>query len=999
MAYGSGGKTAAMHELCSSGILNPSSPGVASMIKYGEDFALNLNQGTLGLQIPIYDYSDERFSLGVSLGYSGGGYRPNSSSGPCGMGWNLVCGGAITREVRGIPDEEGWTSTDMYSFHNRNYNGQSEGGSVPNMFGWASLYDTTRVASLYPDTYRFSTTGYFRDYAYTGKAGADYMPIWGYNTSTGWATAPSYETFPDLFHFSFLGRTGSFILQPDGVINVFGTEDSPLNYTVTAQLTRNDGFLSFTIKTEDNCVYTFGGPAGRELSDSYNKLGTTEDLTLCSTWLLTGIEAPDGRTVSFTYGETETQYTFTPTYTYDKTDLDPDDPEYDEEEGDQSDSHHSLFIQTVPTVSRVFSRLLTRIGITGRAEILFQYGDKVGEPGADDTRNKLERITVRSLHSGDTVRTAVLCYRLSGTPVPSYPSSGSGITFLSEVIIPGTGIYRMEYEDEESTAFPPLNTYAVDWMGFYNADATQSASSSSFCPSRSVLSAGTDLRWNVQIRKGNLAAAKMGALRKLVYPTGGSSEFDYELNTYATDLVYPQAISTSAPGYGIRLSEIRNTDADGCFVNRRHFFYEGVDGRSSGTQLWRPCIYSEYTAVSSSYDQVYHQTVSTADNFPYSRGSFMEYARVLETEEGGKGTVGRSITEYCYSSYESAQYRDILSDWDDEASFPFGTWYYQVNDESVLNTRARTEAGTYLLSRLGGRLLSRTEYSDDLYHPVRKTVNNYSSNSRTAAVIVDDMQYGYSVKYNISHEDPYLREAITYEYTPAGAEMGVQTQTYTLGSDFRISSESSVDSRGDVLTTTYTYFSPCPSNLSEVKTVRTASSGTGSVVEGVRRTYIGVEGMDGLFIPVAVYASDTGGSTTFYRLESSCREWTGSGLPLEIVDKAGISTCILWGYGGMYPVAKIVGKTYEDLCEEVPSAGTGMFSGALPDGIRTALRALQGVEVTTWEWAPLLGMTSATGPSGKKVSYEYDSYGRLVRTKDNASRDLKRYEYGILTDE
>ena len=84
------------------------------MMKYGDSFSSNLNQGTLSLDIPFYTYSDEDFTIPISLSYHADGYRPNIQSGPEGLGWSLSASGAITREVRGIPDEEGWTNTDCF---------------------------------------------------------------------------------------------------------------------------------------------------------------------------------------------------------------------------------------------------------------------------------------------------------------------------------------------------------------------------------------------------------------------------------------------------------------------------------------------------------------------------------------------------------------------------------------------------------------------------------------------------------------------------------------------------------------------------------------------------------------------------------------------------------------------------------------------------------------------------------------------------------------------
>ena len=87
-----------------SSFFTPHSPDVWSMVKYG-DAETNLYTGTLGLSIPIYEYEDMSFHLPIAVQYTCNGYKPNVQAGLVGLGWYLNVGGAITREVRGIPDE------------------------------------------------------------------------------------------------------------------------------------------------------------------------------------------------------------------------------------------------------------------------------------------------------------------------------------------------------------------------------------------------------------------------------------------------------------------------------------------------------------------------------------------------------------------------------------------------------------------------------------------------------------------------------------------------------------------------------------------------------------------------------------------------------------------------------------------------------------------------------------------------------------------------------
>ena len=82
------------------------SPSVEAwqMTRYG-NLTPSLYTGAMTFSLPLYTYSDPDFTIPLSLEYSFDGYRPAQHSGTVGYGWYLDCGGVITREVRGVPDE------------------------------------------------------------------------------------------------------------------------------------------------------------------------------------------------------------------------------------------------------------------------------------------------------------------------------------------------------------------------------------------------------------------------------------------------------------------------------------------------------------------------------------------------------------------------------------------------------------------------------------------------------------------------------------------------------------------------------------------------------------------------------------------------------------------------------------------------------------------------------------------------------------------------------
>ena len=55
--------------------------------------------------------------------------------------------------------------------------------------------------------------------------------------------------------------------------------------------------------------------------------------------------------------------------------------------------------------------------------------------------------------------------------------------------------------------------------------------------------------------------------------------------------------------------------------------------------------------------------------------------------------------------------------------------------------------------------------------------------------------------------------------------------------------------------------------------------------------------------------------------------------------------------------------------------------------------------VTTYTYKPLVGMTSATDPSGKTTYYDYDDSGRLKTIKDDDENVLKEIKYKYATEQ
>jgi YD repeat-containing protein len=108
----------------------------------------------------------------------------------------------------------------------------------------------------------------------------------------------------------------------------------------------------------------------------------------------------------------------------------------------------------------------------------------------------------------------------------------------------------------------------------------------------------------------------------------------------------------------------------------------------------------------------------------------------------------------------------------------------------------------------------------------------------------------------------------------------------------------------------------------------------------------------------------------------------------------------LWGYGGLHPVAHIVGMSYDELhaAVGVNYALLNGYSNIIESEllrIRNALASSPSVQIWTYTYGyrPLVQMLSETDPAGKIFYYEYDGFDRLQLVKDKDGNILKRYDY------
>ncbi len=165
---------------------------------------VNIYTGVPIISVPIYNFSNNSgIGLSVSLGYNAGGIQVLESPSSTGLGWRLNAGGAITRTVRGAPDDKpscGFLNT-----------------------------------SAIPSDYRSNGSKYYFD---------------------------TLDTQQDIFQYDCDGRSGKFVIGKAGQIVLIPDSKVKITYT-TGSYTGVDGtsvsgnITSFTVRTEDGTKYIF----------------------------------------------------------------------------------------------------------------------------------------------------------------------------------------------------------------------------------------------------------------------------------------------------------------------------------------------------------------------------------------------------------------------------------------------------------------------------------------------------------------------------------------------------------------------------------------------------------------------------------------------------------------------------------------------------------------------------------------------------------------------
>ncbi|MCS3869422.1 hypothetical protein J3D55_002338 [Chryseobacterium ginsenosidimutans] len=220
-------------------------------------------------------------------------------------------------------------------------------------------------------------------------------------------------------------------------------------------------------------------------------------------------------------------------------------------------------------------------------------------------------------------------------------------------------------------------------------------------------------------------------------------------------------------------------------------------------------------------------------------------------------------------------------------------------------------------------------------------------------------------------------------------------------------SEKSTDFSGETIEATYKYASEVQNqNLLSANKVGTpviietksTRSGTTTPLSKTENLYTIANSSE----PSGVLSYDpvSGTPTT----ETTIDKYDAYGNLIQATGKDGMIHCIIYGYHGTLPIAKISGITYDALQNQgllsamISASDADADNSANENQLINALNvfrrsdALKNLPVATFTYDPLVGITSETDPAGIKKVYQYDNANRLIKILDASGNTLQEFK-------
>lgn len=521
------------------------------------DVPVDLLTGRPQVSIPLWNVSYGSLSAPVGLAYTGTGLKVEDTEGTAGMGWNLVASGAVSRELRSLPDD---------------FNGTIFNGATDTRQGWLIGSAPTHVAG-----YAFSAdnaTGVCTDEA------TDYGFLSGYSYTK--------DSEPDFFSVNAPGLSARFVFGTDKLPKTVPYQDLKIEFIQAG----SGQITSFTITKNDGTRYFFSGTETVVRQSKLYAGGTEPNVmvtnrelfkkptTYFSQWKLTRIVSPMGGEINFVYSGNpeatskkdveiwEVPNPSSPPSTIKKLYFLEDRITTSNLTSINTDATEVTFEWQRPT------QVVTKIVITDKVHLLTKnfFLTYANIKYSGDVNNSKLRLFLKAINEQNST-----CLSF-----PAYKFEYYDVTY--NVVPSGVGTTTIPFNSTKQKQ---------DFWGYFNAAALTKLPSVYYYSFKSdgeryrnysIPATTPTATLNGAYREVNPTAIVYGALKKIIYPTGGSVTITYSPNQY-----HDAETSTSQYGPGIRVSQVQIDEGiTGAPPIIRTYEYLTAAGLSSGKFTNKP---------------------------------------------------------------------------------------------------------------------------------------------------------------------------------------------------------------------------------------------------------------------------------------------------------------------------------------------------------------------------------------------------------------------------
>jgi YD repeat-containing protein len=803
----------------------------------------------------------------------------------------------------------------------------------------------------------------------------------------------------DIFKYSFTKGGGDFVIRQKqaGKYNVYPFPYVPWKWDFTAS---NSLISSVKIKDDKGYDYIFSDIESHSFANSG--------------WFLSQINSPNNRSVNFTYNNRQVYIPASVyyNYRYDVSDfmMGYNVTQYDgvflpnQPVKDLNHSTNAMGYQT-KTIKQITS-------VTGKVVFTLNTNNSLilNFTVFDSYNNQIRKVTFfRHLFSGQSAYNqldSLWIQDSNNTPVQTYKFQYNTNSVLDSRKVDYWGWYN------GTTSATYVPTTLIDY--FYSDNI-----GGSYWHLREPAVAITFGEIDRCVDQNKILAQ---TLKKIIYPTGGSTEFVFE----------PNQLSGSTPcndnslGEGLRIKSIINKDPDNTASTKTYVYQPGSVYKSRFDK-------SNYVTVSYSISGVGSEYLTFQRN-----RSFNENLNSNISDNGIRynvideyfGTITTNIGKNTYYyNYDNPHIYTFHSENIPTPDYVLLMGTYRGWGNGLLNrveTYRKESNLTY--TKIKEKSYSYEFFNDTIVHSLRViklsdypqsvyiNTTNYNNEQVPGAIrnipditIPTPPIYGV-YDYNIL-TGGYLQKSITEtDYLPAaittvtenfyedGNKKYVTKIVNNRNSSFEITKRFSYPYDNDIKNSDPVYTSMVNSNRID-NVIELLEEKNGSI-QKTRTNYH--DWGSGIYAPQTVQATKNSGS---YEDRIVYSKYDNKGNILDMSRANDFHLACIWGYNQSYPVVKIDGVGYDNIPLSVTTAISGRnyttssnYSDVKVDvdflkAQLTTYMTDNNYMVTICTYKPLVGMTSQTDQNGITTFYEYDTFGRVKAIKDNDNRILKTFEY------